>query len=110
MSEIQIPWYKNEFNITCIAATLSFLCFFNQCSTGSKVSQLQQQNLELVKVVNENKQTIKEFESIIKVQIEQSFTQNLLYTDAIQKGKMSSQDIQKRFDALTKKLNEQKSK
>lgn len=110
MEEKNIPWFKNPFIISFMCMIFSLFVLFGQCSNGNKLSVLQKENDILVQEVKNNTETIKEFQDMVKTTIELQFTQNLLYTDAIQKRQMSTQDIQKRFDELSKKINSQKNK
>jgi hypothetical protein len=45
---------------------------------------------------------------MIKSLIEQQFTQNLLYMDALQKRQMTTLEIQKKLESLNNKINEKK--
>ena len=63
---------------------------------------------ELMKAIEDNTKAIKEFNEIVKVQIEQQFTQNLLYTDQLNRKQISTQDVINKLDILNKKINEQK--
>ena len=82
----------------------------NQCSVGNKVTTIQRQNTELIKAIEDNTKAIKEFNAIVKLQIEEQFTQNLLYTDQLNRKQMSTQDVINKLDILNKRINEQKNK
>jgi len=88
--------------------TFCLFVLLGQCATNNKVTSVQKQNEELVKNVEENTEIIKQFESIVKLQIEQQFTQNLLYTDQLNRKQISSDDIINKLNVLNKKINEAK--
>ena len=106
--EEKIPWFKNPFIISFISMTFCLFVLLGQCATNNKVTSVQKQNEELVKNVEENTEIIKQFESIVKLQIEQQFTQNLLYTDQLNRKQISSDDIINKLNVLNKKINEAK--
>lgn len=98
-------WYKRPLIIGYISLIFSVLLLLSNCSTNTRLNLLYQKQLDIEKRISENKDEIDKLNEIVKLTVEQEFAKNLLYTDAIQKGKMSNQDIQKRFDDLSKKLN-----
>lgn len=110
MIDTKIPWFKNPFIISFIGMFFCLLILMGQCSTGNKLTTIQKQNAELIKSTKENTQAIKEFNDLVKLQIEYQFTQNLLYSDQLNRKQLSTQDFINKLESLNKKISVIKNK
>ena len=99
-----IKWYKNQLTVLYIILIFNFLLLLSTFSTNTRLSLVQQKQLDIEKRIDENTTAISNINDVVKTTVEHEFTKNLLYTDAIQKGKLSTQDIQKRLNDLNNKL------
>lgn len=107
-NEIKLPWYKNTHIMFIIVIVLSLFILMNQCSMNNKMNAIKAENDILINVVHENATSIQNFETLVKLTIEEQFVQNLIYYDQLAKKQISTQDIQNKLDVLNKKLNEAK--